>query len=387
LNPALGTGRPSNTGTDVAAGGSRSEAQLEVVKLVKSFGGPAVVKEVSFALAAGKFLTLLGPSGSGKSTTLMVIGGFERPDSGDVRLDGRSIVGIPPQSRNLGIVFQSYALFPHMSVVDNVEFALRMRRQPKAERRKRALQMLERVGLRQFADRRPRQLSGGQQQRVALARALVFDPAVLLLDEPLGALDRRLRERLQLEIKQIHQSLGVSVVYVTHDQDEAMMMSDSIAVMRDGRVVQMGSPSDVYNHPVTPFVATFLGETNLLDCVQRSVNGAFAEVTLPDGGRGVVRRCRGELGGARPLLSVRPERLRLLSDDELQDNVIEGTLSSYTFLGATRRYTVDALGKKVVINRPDDERPTDVRPGERVRVGWSRDDAQLLPSAGDTVVP
>ena len=218
-------------------------AVVEVDRLCKRYDGPLVVEDVSFTLQPGEFLTLLGPSGSGKTSTMMMVAGFERPTAGDIRVGGRSVVGIPPQRRSLGIVFQSYALFPHMSVLDNVAFALRMRRIDRAERNRQAMDMLERVGLSEFAQRRPRQLSGGQQQRVALARALVFDPEALLLDEPLGALDKALREQLQREIKSIQQRMGVAALFVTHDQSEAMMMSDRIAVMRDGRIEQIDTPT------------------------------------------------------------------------------------------------------------------------------------------------
>ena len=251
--------------------------------------GNFVVRDVTFTLQPGEFLTLLGPSGSGKTSTLMMVAGFETPSEGEIHVDGKDVANLPPERRNFGVVFQGYALFPHMSVLDNVEFPLRMKRVARQQRRRQAIDMLERVGLADLAARRPRELSGGQQQRVALARALVFEPDALLLDEPLGALDRRLREQLQLEIKEIQRRVGISILFVTHDQDEAMMMSDRIAVMDHGEIVQIGSPSDVYLHPDTSFVASFLGETNLIPVTFQGT----------ERGQAVVRYASGMLGRAR----------------------------------------------------------------------------------------
>ena len=255
---------------------------LEVLSVSKAYSGPDVVRDLTFTLRQGEFLTLLGPSGSGKTTTLLMVAGFERPTAGDVRIGGRSIVNDPPQRRNFGIVFQSYALFPHMTVLENVEFPLRMRRVAKRDRRTPALDMLDKVGLGGLESRKPRELSGGQQQRVAVARALVFDPDALLLDEPLGALDKRLRESMQIEIKAIQRRVGISILYVTHDQEEAMVMSDRIAIMREGRIVQIGSPTDLYKHPQTPFAASFLGETNLLPCRGTGQDGGDGRVVFAD---------------------------------------------------------------------------------------------------------
>ena len=247
----------------IAVATRASGRRLEVDGVWKAYdSGSYVVQDVSFTLEPGEFITLLGPSGSGKTTTLLMVAGFETPTRGRILVDGRDVAWLSPARRNFGVVFQGYALFPHLSVLENVEFALRMRRVSRHQSHLRAMEMLEKVGLTEFAKRRPRELSGGQQQRVALARALVFEPDALLLDEPLGALDKGLRETLQLEIKEIQRRIGISILLVTHDQDEAMMMSDYIAVMRNGRIVQLGSPADLYQHPRTPFVAGFLGETN-----------------------------------------------------------------------------------------------------------------------------
>ncbi|MCD6727490.1 MAG: ABC transporter ATP-binding protein [Solirubrobacteraceae bacterium] len=365
------TKRPQTASDEVPA--------IEGRHLSKSYDGPLVLDDVSFAVQHGEFVTLLGPSGSGKTTTMMMVAGFERPTSGDILVEGKSVIGVPPKRRNLGIVFQSYALFPHMTVVDNVAFALMLRGMEKKERRRRAGEMLERVGLGQFADRKPGQLSGGQQQRVAVARALVFDPDALLFDEPLGALDKRLRDQLQVEIKEIHQRMNISVLYVTHDQSEAMMMSDRIAVMRDGRIEQIGSPEDLYSHPATAFVATFLGETNLLPCSITGRSGEYATVTLEDGGRAEAHlgaSARSHQGDC--VLSVRPERVQIVTDGETADCRISGTLRDHTYLGSMHRLTVDALGRDMVLTLPDSAELPSVRPGDQVKLGWSRADAQIL---------
>ena len=370
----------SRTAPPVAARTAGSQYDLDMISVSKSYGGPDVVSDVTFTLRHGEFLTLLGPSGSGKTTTLLMVAGFEHPTAGDIRVGGRSIVDEPPQRRNFGIVFQSYALFPHMSVLDNVEFPLRMRGVAKPVRRARAAEMLDRVGLRGFGARRPRQLSGGQQQRVALVRALVFEPTALLLDEPLGALDKRLRENLQLEIKAIQRRMGISVLYVTHDQEEAMVMSDRIAVMREGRIVQIGSPVEVYSHPRTTFVANFLGETNLFRCTPLASDGSFARVQLSDGTLSIARvASAADINrGTDFKVSVRPEDLAILNEGESRETVVMGRLVDRTCLGPTMRYAVDALGQVIVVNRQGSGLWPALNQGDPVRVGWRRDDAQLL---------
>jgi ABC-type Fe3+/spermidine/putrescine transport system ATPase subunit len=235
-------------------------AEVVLAGLTRYYGETAAVREVSLAVGAGEFVTLLGPSGSGKTTTLMIVAGFVEPSAGDVRIGGRSVLGLPPHRRNLGVVFQSYALFPHMPVFDNVAFPLRMRRVDRTETRRRVAAALDMVQLGALAERRIHQLSGGQQQRVALARALVFEPPVLLMDEPLGALDRKLREQMQLEIKRLQRALGLTAIYVTHDQEEALLLSDRVAIMHEGAIHQVGAPAEVYERPATAFVADFVGE-------------------------------------------------------------------------------------------------------------------------------
>ena len=348
--------------------------------------GNFVVRDVTLTLQPGEFLTLLGPSGSGKTSTLMMVAGFETPSEGEIHVDGKDVANLPPERRNFGVVFQGYALFPHMSVLDNVEFPLRMKRVARQQRRKRAIDMLERVGLADLAARRPRELSGGQQQRVALARALVFEPDALLLDEPLGALDRKLREQLQLEIKEIQRRVGISILFVTHDQDEAMMMSDRIAVMDHGEIVQIGSPSDVYLHPDTSFVASFLGETNLIPVTFQGIEAGQAVVRYASGMPGRARMPRtGSLpkSGAAALVSLRPERIRLLSTGAPSEQTTVGTLISHTFLGRHARSVVAAIGQTLAVSSTD--MPAAVlAESANVRLGWSYDDAQLLAGDGST---
>ncbi|HTC09200.1 MAG TPA: ABC transporter ATP-binding protein [Acetobacteraceae bacterium] len=365
---------------DPAQATQRRGHRVEVDQVWKSYTpGTHVVRDVSFSLAPGEFLTLLGPSGSGKTSTLMMVAGFEDPDRGAIRVDGRDVAGLPPERRNFGVVFQGYALFPHMSVLDNVAFPLRMKRIGAATRRRAALEMLEKVGLADFAARRPRALSGGQQQRVALARALVFEPDALLLDEPLGALDRQLREALQIEIKQIQRRVGVSILFVTHDQDEAMMMSDRIAVMDQGQIAQLGTPDQVYLHPETPFVASFLGETNLLRGVCVAPEEGYATVRFA-GAHGWARISRGR---ARPndgdavRVSLRPERIALLGANDHADCAVTGVLTDRVFLGRHTRLVVQALGQSVVVSTAA-LLAGSLDVGASVRLGWSREDAQIL---------
>ncbi len=283
---------------------------LTLTDIVKSYDGKVrAVDGVSLAIEKGEFVTFLGPSGSGKTTTLMMIAGFERPTSGSITLAGRPIDPVPPHRRNIGMVFQNYALFPNMSVARNVGYPLRMRGVPKAQIRDKVAAMLRIVGLSAFADAEPRNLSGGQQQRVALARALVFDPDVLLLDEPLGALDKNLREQMQIEIRRIHRELGVTTVYVTHDQTEAMTMSDRIAVFNAGRIEQVATPLEIYGRPQTVFVAGFIGDNNIFPA---TANGGGYTVE----GLGIVRAAGEAPGSGARHISVRPESIRLAKSSE-----------------------------------------------------------------------
>ena len=359
----------------------KGSQDIDVSGLGKLYGAVHALRDVSFTLRNGEFLTLLGPSGSGKTTTLGIIAGFVDPDYGDVRIGDHSIVGLSPRHRNLGIVFQNYALFPHLTVAENVEFGLRMRKMPRAERKRRGKRMLERVGLPEFAQRTPAQLSGGQQQRVALARALIIDPVALLLDEPLGALDRRLRQQVEIELKSIQRETGVSVLHVTHDQEEAMVMSDRLAVMCAGRIQQIDTPTNVYKYPCTRFVADFLGEANLFDVRVHDNDGTHAVVTYSDGSTGPVH-VSGALGaggsGGQGTVCVRPERMRFAVDGDTAENAVWGTFCGYLHLGASLRCIVQALGQELIVTCQDDAAFTPPELGARVRLVWGAADSQLL---------
>ena len=307
-------------------------ALIEFDRVVKRYPGAAApaVDRLDLHIEAGEFLTLLGPSGSGKTTTLMMLAGFEPVSEGTIRLDGQPIERLPAHRRGMGVVFQSYSLFPHMTVAENIGFPLKVRGVDAAARARRVAQALERVRLSEFAQRRPQQLSGGQQQRVALARALVFEPRLVLMDEPLAALDKRLREELQLEIRRLHRELGVTMVFVTHDQGEAMTLSDRIAVFNHGRIEQIGAPQALYDAPATPFVASFLGDNNRLPCALQGRDTATGRVTLRAPGPAapaLSARCCPTLAQAldagvhtaKALLCVRPERVVLQGPAQAQD--------------------------------------------------------------------
>lgn len=258
-----------------------AEVSLELKEIKKSFTeGEAVLDNISLEISKGEFITLLGSSGCGKTTTLRIIAGLEQPDAGSVWLDGREVTGLEPNQRNVNTVFQNYALFPHMNVAENIGYGLKLKKVPKSEIRKKVSQMLELVQLEGYEKRKPSELSGGQKQRVAIARALVNNPKVLLLDEPLGALDLQLRRAMQIELKHLQKKLGITFIYITHDQEEAINMSDRIAVMRDGRIEQIGTPDEIYNHPKTSYVATFVGNANILHGVAESIQGQNAIVKI-----------------------------------------------------------------------------------------------------------
>ncbi len=281
-------------------------------KVTKSFGALTVVEDLDLDIAKGEFVSLLGPSGSGKTTLLMLLAGFEAPTRGCVWVDGSRIEHLPPHRRNMGVVFQNYALFPHMSVARNVAFPLEMRGVSKGEIAGKVKRALDMVQLGRFKDRRPSQLSGGQQQRVALARALVFEPGVVLMDEPLGALDKNLRSQMQLDIRALHRRLGLTIVFVTHDQTEALTMSDRIAVFNNGRIEQIGTPAEIYDRPTTRFVAEFIGESNLVDGVIESVADGLATIALQTGGWRIVVPVGPAMRPAQPVIvSIRPERVQL----------------------------------------------------------------------------
>jgi putative spermidine/putrescine transport system ATP-binding protein len=358
---------------------------LALQGLGKRYGTFTAVDDVSLKVERGQFLTLLGPSGSGKTTILMCIAGFVEPTAGAVLLDGRDITALPPERRDFGMVFQGYALFPHMTVAENVAFPLRVRRMGLAERDAKVRAALDLVQLERFADRRPSQLSGGQQQRVALARALVFDPALLLLDEPLSALDKKLRAELQEELKALHRRVGRTFVNVTHDQEEALSLSDRVAILNHGKLVQEGAPAALYERPRTRFVADFLGKSNFLQgVVQQASPGEFV---LQAGGVRILQAI--PPGAARPapgtpaLLSLRPEKIALLEADGGADNVVEGRIANWSYIGTGFALVVQVpeLGQ-LRVALPAWNAPIAPAAGLPLRLGWSaaasvpvRDDA------------
>ena len=320
---------------------------VELVGVTKRFGGTAAVDRIDLEVHPGEFLSLLGPSGCGKTTTLRLIAGFERPDEGEVRIGGRDVSRVPPYKRDVNTVFQSYALFPHLTVQDNVAYGLKQRGLGRAERRTRAAEMLELVQLPGFGERKPRQLSGGQQQRVALARALVMNPRVLLLDEPLGALDLKVRKELQIELKRIQEEIGITFVYVTHDQEEALAMSDRVVVMNAGRIEQIGAPPEIYDRPATEWIASFIGDTNFLD-----------------------------VGGSE--VAIRPERLRV----EREGEGLEGRVATTMIIGPVVQCLIRLDdGQEVLVREQRSGSESGVEAlaeGERVFVSWAEDEALEL---------
>jgi len=356
--------------------------KLQVRGLRKTYGDIVALHGADLELRDGEFLTLLGPSGSGKTTLLLAIAGLNEPDSGEIHIDGRLATYLPPFKRDLGMVFQNYALFPHMTIFDNIAFPLKMRRRPAGDIAAAVAHVLDIVQLPGLADRYPRQLSGGQQQRIALARALVYEPSVILMDEPLGALDKKLRDRLQLEIKQLHRELGIAVLYVTHDQEEALVMSDRICLMRDGRIEQLGTPEDLYFRPRTVFAADFLGESNLLAGRFLSHDNGLAEVELDDGTRLTgTSEVRLE-AGRRVRVMVRPEALRMLRDGETADNELRAVLRDVVMSGGTTLHLFGTPGGVELAARRLTEGLGEARrPGDAVRLGFSSTHAIIIPES------
>lgn len=356
-------------------------AAIELIDVVKQYrDGPAAVDHVDLRVEPGEFVTLLGPSGSGKTTTLMAIAGFVDITSGDIRLDGQSVLAKPPHKRDIGVVFQNYALFPHMTVAANVAYPLKARRWPKERIRAAVDEALALVRLEAFADRYPAQLSGGQQQRVALARATVFRPKLLLMDEPLGALDRQLRQAMQFEITNIGNTLGVTVISVTHDQEEALSMSDRVVVMRDGRIVQTGSPRSVYERPEADFVAGFVGETNLFAGTMSTTDANTNEVHVDDGL--VFAISQPSTPAHEVFLSIRPERWRMTSGaTSSRQNAITGVIAAAAYTGGATRYVVRSGGHDVIVRVPTTFDETERGLGEEVTLEVAAGDVVLVPDA------
>ena len=336
-DPATSPAGTAGSASSQASGRSASSPHVEFIDVRKTYDGETlVVKNLNLEIQRGEFLTLLGPSGSGKTTSLMMLAGFEVPTSGDIRLAGRSIARLPPHRRDIGMVFQNYALFPHMTVAENLAFPLSVRKMPKAEIGERVAKALGMVHLSQLGGRRPAELSGGQQQRVALARALVFDPQLVLMDEPLGALDKQLREHMQLEIKHIHESLGVTVVYVTHDQTEALTFADEVVVMSEGRIVQAGTPQSLFDAPAHTFVGYFIGSPgmNLLDAQVQGATAHVAGTAIPLGAAYAAPQGRVQIGirpdAARPAAEGLPFRL-IRAEDVGHHRILRGEVAGAPF--------------------------------------------------------
>jgi spermidine/putrescine transport system ATP-binding protein len=358
-------------------GAGVAEVDVRLERVTKEFGGTTAVDDLSLDIAEGEFFSMLGPSGCGKTTTLRMIGGFEEPSRGTIYLGGRDVTDLPPYRRDVNTVFQSYALFPHLDVFDNVAFGLRRKKVPGDEVQRRVQGALRLVDLLGFEKRRPAQMSGGQQQRVALARALVNHPKVLLLDEPLGALDLKLRKQMQLELKRIQQEVGITFIYVTHDQEEAMTMSDRLAVMRFGKIEQIGPPEEVYENPETEFVAGFLGASNLLDGELKEESNGFATVQLAGGDLMRLPPDRAPFEVGSPVrVGVRPEKITIAAADGSGPvpsgwNAVGGLLRMATYIGVSHQYKVEGPGGHEltvwVQNLGSEPAP---RTGERVRLSW-----------------
>jgi spermidine/putrescine transport system ATP-binding protein len=355
--------------------------EVSVVDLVKQFGEVTAVDGINLQMPAGEFFSMLGPSGCGKTTTLRMIAGFEQPTSGRILLDGDDMAYTPPHKRNVNTVFQSYALFPHLNVFDNVSFGLKRQKRPKSEIRERVAEALELVQLTGLEKRKPAQMSGGQQQRVALARALVLKPAVLLLDEPLGALDAKLRKALQIELKQLQQQVGITFIYVTHDQEEALTMSDRIAVMSDGRVEQVGPPQEVYEEPITTFVADFLGVSNLMTVTAHGESGGRCKVAL---GEFELYAANGDLrttGETR--MVIRPERVHLEPHETTGENRMPGMVENVVYLGNANQIIIGlAHGEKIQALVQNTGEELTYRQGDPVKVYMPAEALRVLTDTG-----
>jgi putative spermidine/putrescine transport system ATP-binding protein len=359
---------------------ANAEAFVRFANVQKSYDGEVlVVKNLNLDIAQGEFLTMLGPSGSGKTTCLMMLAGFETATHGEIMLDGSPINNVAPHKRNIGMVFQNYALFPHMTVAENLAYPLQVRSMSKSEITQRVKKALDMVELGAFGGRRPAQLSGGQQQRVAVARALVFEPKLVLMDEPLGALDKQLREQMQYEIKHIHENLGVTVVYVTHDQSEALTMSNRIAVFNDGIIQQLASPEALYEAPENAFVAQFIGENNRINGTVKGIDDDICTVEV-DGGN-TVRALRVNVASpdSGTTLSLRPERITVRPAAGETENVFDATVEELIYLGDHVRTRVKLLGTNdFIIKVPNAYGHQHLKVGETVPVGWHSRDCRAL---------
>ena len=358
-----------------------SEAFVAFERVQKSYDGETlVVKDLNLEMPKGEFLTMLGPSGSGKTTCLMMLAGFETATYGEIKLAGQPINNIPPHKRGIGMVFQNYALFPHMTVAENLSFPLEVRKIGKSEREAKIMRALDMVQMGKFAGRRPSQLSGGQQQRIALARALVFEPELVLMDEPLGALDKQLREHMQFEITRLAHELGITTVYVTHDQTEALTMSDRVAVFNDGRIQQLAPPDQLYEEPQNSFVAQFIGENNTLEGVITEISGTTCTVRLDGGELISARPVNVTEVGQRTKVSIRPERVEM-NKDRLQEgaHLLKAEVLEFIYMGDIFRTRLRVAGNEDFVmktrNAPDQVR---LKKGETIEIGWLPDDCRAL---------
>lgn len=360
---------------------SNSDAFVEFERVQKSYDGvQLVVKDLNLTMPKGEFLTMLGPSGSGKTTCLMMLAGFETATHGEIKLDGKPINNIPPHKRGIGMVFQNYALFPHMTIAENLSFPLEVRKIGKSDREAKVKRALDMVEMGAFGGRRPAQLSGGQQQRIALARALVFEPELVLMDEPLGALDKQLREKMQFEITHLAHRLGITVVYVTHDQTEALTMSDRVAVFDDGRIQQLAPPDELYEKPQNSFVAQFIGENSTLEGTIREIKGERCVVQLDDGGLIDAKPVNVSKVGERTRVSIRPERVEI-NKDRLQEgaHTLKAEVLEFVYMGDIFRTRLKVAGNDEFViktrNAPDQVR---LEPGTQIDIGWLPDDCRAL---------
>ncbi|NHQ75174.1 ABC transporter ATP-binding protein [Roseovarius gahaiensis] len=360
---------------------ANSDAFVEFERVQKSYDGEnLVVKDLNLSMPKGEFLTMLGPSGSGKTTCLMMLAGFETATHGEIKLDGRPINNIPPHKRGIGMVFQNYALFPHMTVAENLSFPLEVRKIGKSDREGKVKRALDMVQMGDFGGRRPAQLSGGQQQRIALARALVFEPELVLMDEPLGALDKQLREHMQFEITNLAHELGITVVYVTHDQTEALTMSDRVAVFDDGRIQQLAPPDQLYESPDNSFVAQFIGENNTLEGTIKEINDGICLVELDDGELIDAMPVNVSNVGDRTTISIRPERVEV-DTAKLGDSAhtLKAEVKEFIYMGDVFRTRLSVAGKDDFIiktrNSADQRR---LKPGEQIKIGWLPRDCRAL---------
>ncbi len=357
---------------------SESEGFVVFDKIDKSYDGEVlVVKNLNLNIQKGEFVTMLGPSGSGKTTTLMMLAGFETPTNGEIFLAGQPISKIPPYEREIGMVFQNYALFPHMTVHENLSFPLEVRKLSKSDVQEKVKKALDMVELGEFGTRFPAQLSGGQQQRVALARALVFEPRLVLMDEPLGALDKNLREQMQYEIKHIHERIGITVVYVTHDQSEALTMSNRIAVFNDGVVQQLSTPDILYEKPENSFVAEFIGENNTMSGIVKEINGDYCNVDLDSGGTVKALKINVNSVGDKTKLSVRPERVNIETNNS-SSNSFQGEVKELIYLGDHIRARLAVCGSAEFIVKIPNEGNIKLKESSNISVSWNPDDIRAL---------